>query len=309
MDEVTPLNIIIFGTSQQGKSSLILNICKYLDIKISNDIKVGGDMTGCTFTYVKQEIKINNKIINLYDTCGLNESEDGTVTAYESFYNLKNLLKSLNNGICLMIYVKKKSAFTTIDDNNINLFQILCGRKVPLWLLINDADIDNGLDYNENSFDVFYEQIKETWDNYTRENIDNIQTNNRSFIKVLCGYNERTGILQKSNFGKMLKKASCKLILHEIRLNAIKNIKIYNDINGLFQMLISICNFFIQIFYKIKENFSPDFSDNENMINKLYISKNMYNLFIKLGFKHEDAVKEAQRYADLINEEIYDMNI
>jgi len=106
------LNVIFFGPSQQGKSSVITNIFNYLGQIVPKKFQIGGNMIGKTFDTENEKCFFtrNNKDIklNIFDTVGLNESDDGTCNAFEAFNKLKKLLYSLNDGVSLLIYVKKK---------------------------------------------------------------------------------------------------------------------------------------------------------------------------------------------------------
>jgi len=114
--------ILIYGTTGVGKSSLIKLITGI------QDIKTDGGASGCTknsdsytfnfetvFTKSNIEMSTESEKIGdcvFYDTAGLNETEIGTVNASDAIKKLFNLVKSLRNGLNLLIYVRKKGAFS-----------------------------------------------------------------------------------------------------------------------------------------------------------------------------------------------------
>ena len=71
-----------------------------------------------------------------YDTAGLNEPQYGTVPHPAAIRHLLNLIKSLRNGLNLLIYVRRIGPFSTIDAQNIQLMKCLLKDGVP-FLYVN----------------------------------------------------------------------------------------------------------------------------------------------------------------------------
>jgi len=286
------LNIILFGCSQQGKSCIISNLCDYYNID-HDDIKIGGDLTGCTFGCICKTILINEIKYNFYDTNGLNEAINGKVSPIQAFHNLRELLNKLKEGVSLMIYVKKKSSFITIDDNNLQLFRIMCGDDVPLVLLVNDADIDEAIEYSP-IYDIFKNQINETWNKYISYNLINIKNKKVKFQYCLCGYHQRTGGFPKTSLGILLRKASVEVFINLITTNAIKNHLLYHNLSGLIIIMRKVINFFAKIIYNIKNYFldCKDIDDHRLM------SKSLKEVLVKFGIDSKEAEEIAMRYED-----------
>ena len=73
---------------------------------------------GCTFKYEKYE----SPGYVLYDTVGLSEGRSGTVSSADAIKQLVSLLKSLSDGVSLLIYVIKKDRIRETTEKNYRLF-------------------------------------------------------------------------------------------------------------------------------------------------------------------------------------------
>ena len=150
--------IIVFGSSGVGKSSLI---------KLITNIKIDTSdaSRGCTenvtpylfnFENATSGLNISNeeskgettKILGdiiIHDTPGLNESEQGaTVGPMEAIEKLFDLIKSLRNGLNLLIYVKKKGPTTQTDDKNLQLVKFMINKNVPCVCVITECETSMG---------------------------------------------------------------------------------------------------------------------------------------------------------------------
>ncbi|KAG1825517.1 P-loop containing nucleoside triphosphate hydrolase protein, partial [Suillus subaureus] len=97
-------NVVIFGETGSGKSSIINVIAQEQVARTSNDA------LGCTSEYKRYSVDISGQKFALFDTAGLNEGTAGTVTPKQAKQQLKSLLNKLMSlksplgGIDLLVY-------------------------------------------------------------------------------------------------------------------------------------------------------------------------------------------------------------
>ncbi|OJA17865.1 hypothetical protein AZE42_05901, partial [Rhizopogon vesiculosus] len=92
-----PVNIIVFGESGVGKSSIINMLMGEPVAAVSNQA------VGCTYESTKFRATIADKEVMLYDTAGLNEAEAGTVSPEQAIENLRSLVTELKT-VNLLVY-------------------------------------------------------------------------------------------------------------------------------------------------------------------------------------------------------------
>jgi len=131
MAEATKKNVILFGETGSGKSSVINMLIGTVAAKVSDEA------VGCTFKF---ELYPTEKY-NFYDTVGLSEGSSGTVTAAQAVSNLVKLLKSLEDGVNLLIFVVKQGRITKSLEANYKLFvSSICMQEVPVILLLTHCE-------------------------------------------------------------------------------------------------------------------------------------------------------------------------
>jgi len=129
-------NVVVFGSSGQGKTS-ILNLLCGLDLATSDAA------IGCTF----DSTEIAFEEFNFIDTAGLNETDSGTVTAEASLLKLVKLLKSLQNGVALLVFVKRQGKLLAHDKANYDMFvNEMTKGAIPILCLITGCEEDAGVD-------------------------------------------------------------------------------------------------------------------------------------------------------------------
>jgi len=148
-----PVNVIIFGESGVGKSSIINMLMGEPVAAVSNQA------VGCTYASNKFRATIVGKEVMLYDTAGLNEAEAGTVSPEQAIQNLRSLVKDLKT-VNLLVYCIRGTRFRKIVADNYKIFcNTICGgdRKVPVVLVItgleNEENMDDWWKDNEVDFD------------------------------------------------------------------------------------------------------------------------------------------------------------
>ncbi|KAG2140452.1 P-loop containing nucleoside triphosphate hydrolase protein [Suillus cothurnatus] len=85
-----PRNVVLYGESGVGKSSLI-NLIMGCDAA-----KTSPDALACTTTHAPYDVTIDGQCFRLWDTAGLNEGSEGTVPAVMAERNLTTFLRCLN---------------------------------------------------------------------------------------------------------------------------------------------------------------------------------------------------------------------
>jgi len=147
-------NVIIFGETGVGKSSLINMIAGTPSAAISSSA------IGCTFESIPYVVELNGLQYRLWDTAGLNEGENGNVSADSAIESLQELVRNLQyGGVSLLVYCIRGSRLRDIVKINYDLFYtILCGAQVPVVVAVtgleNEDDMedwwkDNVQDFND----------------------------------------------------------------------------------------------------------------------------------------------------------------
>lgn len=148
-------NVVIFGDSGSGKSSVINAIAQ------TQIAKTSSSATGCTFAYERHRVEISGQTFVLFDTAGLNEGTAGTVPAAKAEENLKSLLNELmspkSDGIGLLVYCVRSTRARRALIRNYNLFySAICRKKVPIVVVVtgleNEPDMESWWDANGKEF-------------------------------------------------------------------------------------------------------------------------------------------------------------
>ncbi|KAG2129172.1 uncharacterized protein EDB93DRAFT_140810 [Suillus bovinus] len=148
-------NVVIFGDSGSGKSSVINAIAQ------TQLAKTSSSATGCTFAYERHRVEISGQTFVLFDTAGLNEGTAGTVPAAKAEENLKSLLQELmspkSDGIGLLVYCVRSTRARRALIRNYNIFySAICRKKVPIVVVVtgleNELDMESWWDANGKEF-------------------------------------------------------------------------------------------------------------------------------------------------------------
>jgi small GTP-binding protein len=134
-------NVVVFGEAGVGKSSLINMIAGRQLSPISSDA------SGCTFKSTSFLVELNGKPVRFWDTAGLNEGDAGTVVAKDAIINLYKLLKSLENGISLLVYCIRGPRIRDSTVTNYKMFYHgLCQEQVPVVLVVTGLEAEEPMD-------------------------------------------------------------------------------------------------------------------------------------------------------------------
>ena len=147
-------NVIIFGETGVGKSSLINMIAGTSSAAISSSA------IGCTFESVPYVVELNGLQYRLWDTAGLNEGENGNVSADRAIESLQELVQNLQyGGVSLLLYCIRGSRLRDIVKINYDLFYtIICGAQVPIVVAVT------GLENEENDMEDWWKDNVQDFD-------------------------------------------------------------------------------------------------------------------------------------------------
>lgn len=148
---MTPRNIVFFGESGHGKSSVI-NMVLGQDTAITSS-----SATGCTFKSTPYLHQLGGHELALWDTAGLNEGDQGTVTDMKAVASLYKLLKSLEGGVSLLVFCIRAPRINDAAHKNWKLFrEVICRKEVPIVVVVthleNEEPMDDWWQKNEKRF-------------------------------------------------------------------------------------------------------------------------------------------------------------
>ncbi|KAF9445208.1 hypothetical protein P691DRAFT_676110, partial [Macrolepiota fuliginosa MF-IS2] len=130
-------NVIIFGASGSGKSSIV-NMLSGTD---RAEVSSGGE--GCTFESRPYEVNILGRYMTLWDTAGLDEGDGGSVSNIDAVVQLYSLIRRLSDGVSLLMFVVRAPRIRSSVPRNWMLFRdIICQGKVPIVLVITGLELE-----------------------------------------------------------------------------------------------------------------------------------------------------------------------
>ncbi|KAG2070685.1 hypothetical protein BDR04DRAFT_1099706 [Suillus decipiens] len=139
-------NIVIFGETGSGKSSVINVIAQKEVAKTSNDA------VGCTSEPKSYSVDIFGQRFALFDTAGLNEGTAGTVPQREAKRQLKSLLDKLHesssDGIDLLVYcVRRPTSPRAILSAYNTVYSWTCRKKtVPIVVVVTGLEFESPME-------------------------------------------------------------------------------------------------------------------------------------------------------------------
>ncbi|KAJ3509538.1 hypothetical protein NLJ89_g5170 [Agrocybe chaxingu] len=161
-DEARPLlirsaaipNIIVFGETGTGKSSLVNMLAGRQAAVTSNGAKGG------TFSSKPHDIILRGRQYRVWDTAGMNEGELGSVPAAAALQNLRTLVGTMTEGVNLLVYCVRGSRFRNILRYNYEVFyNIICQGEVPIVIFVTGLEHESPMhgwwDANHDEFDKY----------------------------------------------------------------------------------------------------------------------------------------------------------
>jgi len=103
--------------------------------------KVGSDALGVTFQTDSYPIQIRGKSFKMYDTVGLSEGDSGTISASMAIGNLYQLIREVDGGVSLLVYVLRGPRLRSAARKNYRMFyEIFCMKQVPIVIVITGLE-------------------------------------------------------------------------------------------------------------------------------------------------------------------------
>ncbi|KAG6331550.1 hypothetical protein ID866_7542 [Astraeus odoratus] len=143
VDYASVINIILFGQTGVGKSSVVNLIAG------KNVAGVGGDAMICTMNSAKHEFAVGSHSFRIWDTVGFDEpdiSSQGFIPAIGKAYQLIREVTGAG-GINLLLFCMRGSRVTVTTQSNYRLFyEVLCDKKVPIGLVITHLEHEDDME-------------------------------------------------------------------------------------------------------------------------------------------------------------------
>ncbi|KAF5366139.1 hypothetical protein D9757_010950 [Collybiopsis confluens] len=128
-------NVIIFGSTGCGKSSIVNMLLGRNEAEISNGAK------GCTFDHHAYTAILDGNTYQLYDTNGLDEGNMGSTGAKEALVGLYHLLRDLQDGVTLLVYCMRGPRVTESLQRNYDVFYDgFCRKSVPIVMVVTGLE-------------------------------------------------------------------------------------------------------------------------------------------------------------------------
>ncbi|KAI6169534.1 P-loop containing nucleoside triphosphate hydrolase protein [Pisolithus thermaeus] len=139
----TSLNIILFGETGVGKSSVINLIAG------GSVAEVSPDADGCTMNSTDYQFMIGSRKITIWDTVGLEEPQMGVNGYYAAIVKAYGLIQKLSRagGVDLLLFCIRGNRITATTQSNYRLFyEVLCDKQVPIALIITHLEREHRME-------------------------------------------------------------------------------------------------------------------------------------------------------------------
>ncbi|KAJ3500730.1 hypothetical protein NLJ89_g9663 [Agrocybe chaxingu] len=148
---MTPYNVVLFGESGCGKSSVVNMLLGFEAAPTSSGAR------GCTFNSAGYDIRIDGARFRIHDTAGLEEGEEGRVPKADAITQLYSLLRTLDGGVSLLVFCMKAPRIKESAKHNWLLFhEIMCKGQVPIAIVVTGLEQEDNMDsWWESNEDTF----------------------------------------------------------------------------------------------------------------------------------------------------------
>lgn len=155
--DARPKNVILFGQTGVGKSSIV-------NLLVGRDVaNISSGLKGCTLEATEYSFTFPGPMkISIMDTVGLEEPEIGINTFFGAITKAHQLIKALvrNGGVDLLVFCIHAGRVTTTTQQNYRLFfDFLCAGKVPVAIVVTNLE-------HEASMEDWWTRNKTTFDKY-----------------------------------------------------------------------------------------------------------------------------------------------
>lgn len=135
MGQTVSCRVMVFGSSGVGKTSMI-------NMLTGHNYMVRNAARGCTFDTVEvPPVRRAGIQYHFFDTAGLNETDAGTVNSAQAVQKITNLLNKFENGMNLLIYVKRIGSISNAERENYELFcNIITNHRIPVIGVITGCE-------------------------------------------------------------------------------------------------------------------------------------------------------------------------
>lgn len=138
----TTANVILFGESGCGKSSII----NMLSSQTRPVAPVSNGVKGCTLGSKPYELDILGRKMTLWDTAGLDEGDAGRVPDFKAITNLYKLLVGVGGGINLLVFVTRPRIKEAAPKNWKLFHEIICQEMVPIVIVVTGLEEETDMD-------------------------------------------------------------------------------------------------------------------------------------------------------------------
>lgn len=162
MPPENPKNIVIFGESGVGKSSIINLLAGHQVARTSPDTK------HCTLRYEAYDVNIKGAPYRIYDTAGVDGNRMDPSGFLNAIINADKLMKELrvNGGIHLLLYCIKAGRIPPTFVTNYRLFyEFFFEEKIPVALIVTHLE-------REDPMNDWYTRNKGSFDRHAVKSVD-----------------------------------------------------------------------------------------------------------------------------------------
>ncbi|KAF8149964.1 hypothetical protein B0H34DRAFT_731902 [Crassisporium funariophilum] len=135
-DGATPHpTILLFGKTGAGKSSIINMLDGDVPATVSSSAR------GVTTKSALYHKTIDAQVYRIYDTAGLNEGSAGRVPAQAAIEDLHGLMRTLTDGINLLVFVMRGPRIVGDEARNYKMiYETICNKNIPIVIIVTGLE-------------------------------------------------------------------------------------------------------------------------------------------------------------------------